>query len=390
MIPPRTAPTVMRAIISACDIISPTAGRKVLGQGAWCRARSTNKPGDRPRPVAGSARVDSEFDQEELGQCADGRRSRSGQHPRPYDSSRDAPADGRHLAHAPHAHDRPGDGVGGRDWDAQGSREEQRDGPARFDAEPTDRLELGDLHAHRLDDAPPARERSEPHRPLAGQHHPEWDRGRMAGWSLVPAARTPALTSAMTMIPIVFCASFPPWPREYSEAERSCARRKCLSMTRCEKRPKNTMTSDIRTKPNQVSRSHGTAPTSPAATSGDVTICASTTGSAEDVVVGLVSVKLGGTKARSASEPVGSSRAPVISPRKSLAAATTVRSHAKPAGYLVEEPGWRVARLRERQRIAVEGERAREVAGRPTLHASAERAMGRLSRTLDPCSARLR
>jgi hypothetical protein len=38
--------------------------------------------------------------------------------------------------------------------------------------------------------------------------------GMPGGWSFVPAASTPVLTSAMTMMPIVFCASLPPCPSE--------------------------------------------------------------------------------------------------------------------------------------------------------------------------------
>ena len=50
---------------------------------------------------------------------------------------------------------------------------EQRDGAAGLGAEAADRLQLGDAHAHRLHDAPAARQRAEAHRGVARQHDPQ-------------------------------------------------------------------------------------------------------------------------------------------------------------------------------------------------------------------------
>src|SRR3979411_2643761 len=43
------------------------------------------------------------------------------------------------------------------------------------------------------------------------------------------AAEAPAAISSIQMIPMVFCASLPPWPRLYIEADTSCMRRNHLS-----------------------------------------------------------------------------------------------------------------------------------------------------------------
>ena len=77
------------------------------------------------------------------------------------------------LRVAPDADDRAGDRVRRRHRDAERGREEQRHRAAGLGAEAADRLQLGDLHAHRLHDAPAAGERAETHRRLAGEHDPE-------------------------------------------------------------------------------------------------------------------------------------------------------------------------------------------------------------------------
>ena len=60
--------------------------------------------------------------------------------------------------------------------------------------------------AHGLDDAPAAEQRAEAHRDVAREHHPE--RQVRIGWPIMPAA-----ISSIQMMPMVFCASLPPWPR---------------------------------------------------------------------------------------------------------------------------------------------------------------------------------
>src|SRR6266545_6224194 len=42
-------------------------------------------------------------------------------------------------------------------------------------------------------------------------------------WNVGPDI--PAANSSIAMMPIVFCASLPPWPRLYSDADTSCSRR---------------------------------------------------------------------------------------------------------------------------------------------------------------------
>src|SRR5207244_2127283 len=46
-------------------------------------------------------------------------------------------------------------------------------------------------------------------------------------WNSLP--RRPCEYSSTAMMPIVFCASLPPWPSEYSDAETNCRMRKARS-----------------------------------------------------------------------------------------------------------------------------------------------------------------
>src|ERR1044072_1997722 len=50
--------------------------------------------------------------------------------------------------------------------------------------------------------------------------------------------QTPPAVSTAVMMPIVFCASLPPWPNENAAAEKSCPRRKILSTRVAEDRRK--------------------------------------------------------------------------------------------------------------------------------------------------------
>src|SRR5581483_52432 len=47
-----------------------------------------------------------------------------------------------------------------------------------------------------------------------------------------PALMRPPAIKSIQMMPMVFCASLPPWPRLYIEADNSCRRRNHLSMRR--------------------------------------------------------------------------------------------------------------------------------------------------------------
>ena len=113
----------------------------------------------------------------------------------------------------------------------------------RLGAEAADGLELRDARAHRLHDAPAARERAEPDGRVADEHDPERDVvGRVR-------CRGSTATSTPAMMPIVFCASLPPWPRLKSAAETSCPLRKNLS-TRCgDQRRKIHITATMMAKP---------------------------------------------------------------------------------------------------------------------------------------------
>src|SRR5258708_32321967 len=85
-------------------------------------------------------------------------RGRNGQDPGPHDLSGHAPADGREAACGTHADDRAGDGVSGRYKDAEGRGREDGDGRSSLGRETSDRLQLRDLRAHRMNDAPSARQ----------------------------------------------------------------------------------------------------------------------------------------------------------------------------------------------------------------------------------------
>ena len=103
--------------------------------------------------------------------------------PGPHDPAGHAPAHRREPARRADAHDRAGDGVRGADADAERGGGVDRDRGARLRGEAVHGLELRDLAAHGVDDAPAARERAEPDRGVGGDHHPERDRefGQVAG-----------------------------------------------------------------------------------------------------------------------------------------------------------------------------------------------------------------
>jgi hypothetical protein len=61
--------------------------------------------------------------------------------------------------------------VRGAHRDAPKDGQQQGGGSARFGTEPVDRAQVNQLLPHRLDDAPAARKRPQPHRRVAGQHH---------------------------------------------------------------------------------------------------------------------------------------------------------------------------------------------------------------------------
>jgi hypothetical protein len=87
--------------------------------------------------------------------------------------------------------------------------QEQRERAAGLGTEAAHRLELGDALAHGLDDAPAAEQRAQADGDVAGPDHP-------GGRHLVAGRRSPEAISSIQMMPMVFCASLPPWPRLYS------------------------------------------------------------------------------------------------------------------------------------------------------------------------------
>ena len=70
---------------------------------------------------------------------------------------------------------------------------------------PPNGWQLRDLRAHRLHDPPAAEHRAERDRRVADQDDPERD--------VEASTRCPVATSVPVMMPIVFWASLPPWPR---------------------------------------------------------------------------------------------------------------------------------------------------------------------------------
>jgi hypothetical protein len=106
--------------------------------------------------------------------------------------------------------------MGGADADAERGRRVDRHGGARLGRKPRDRLQLGDLLAHGVDDSPAARERPSPIAACAAST-------TQNGISNV--ARYPAVNSTPAMMPMVFCASFAPCIRLKPAAETSWSRR---------------------------------------------------------------------------------------------------------------------------------------------------------------------
>ena len=91
-----------------------------------------------------------------------------GDEPGDDDVAGDAPAHRRGAPRGADAHDAAGDGVGGRDRDAEPGRAEQHDRAAELGAGALARRDPGDLRAHRVDDPPAAQQGAEAHRRLAG------------------------------------------------------------------------------------------------------------------------------------------------------------------------------------------------------------------------------
>ena len=99
----------------------------------------------------------------------------------------------------------------GRERIAEVRRREDRDARRRLRREALRRLEVGHARAERPDHAPAARERPGCDGGRADDLHPERDASS--------APRRPAATSARTITPIVFCASFVPCASATSELE---------------------------------------------------------------------------------------------------------------------------------------------------------------------------
>ena len=85
------------------------------------------------------------------------------------------------------------------------------------------RLKLGDVLPHGLDDTPATKHGSQADGGIATQHHPI---GRQLGIGGTVASGN----QQHQMMPMVFCASLPPWPRLYAQpiaiadAETTCPR----------------------------------------------------------------------------------------------------------------------------------------------------------------------
>ena len=98
---------------------------------------------------------------------------------------------------------------------------DDRGGGGGFGAEAADGLQAGDARAHGFDDSPAAEHRAQRDRGVTGEDDPP--ARRVWSWpksSVVVAVRVgrpspawPAAVSSRTMMPMVFCASLPPWPR---------------------------------------------------------------------------------------------------------------------------------------------------------------------------------
>src|SRR5258706_9149319 len=97
-----------------------------------------------------------------------------GQDPGPDDLAGHAPADGREPPGGADADDRAGDGMGGRDRDAVVRGDEDRGRGAALGGEAALRLQLRDLRAHGVDDAPAAEERAEADGGVRGENDPDW------------------------------------------------------------------------------------------------------------------------------------------------------------------------------------------------------------------------
>src|SRR5664280_1518711 len=82
------------------------------------------------------------------------RRRRDRQNPGPDNSPGHAPADRRKAVSGSHTDNRAGDGVGGTHWNSSQCGAEQRDGAGGLGAEAANWLQLSDLGAHGVHDAP--------------------------------------------------------------------------------------------------------------------------------------------------------------------------------------------------------------------------------------------
>src|SRR6188508_309638 len=98
----------------------------------------------------------AETDGEVITRGADGCCAGNREHPRPNDALGNAPAHRRERTDAARADDGSRNGVCRGYWNAEATRDEERDGAAGFRANATHGLELGDSHPHRANDAPAA------------------------------------------------------------------------------------------------------------------------------------------------------------------------------------------------------------------------------------------
>ena len=94
---------------------------------------------------------------------------------------------------------------------------DERRGAGELGAGAADRLQRGDPHPHRPHDPPAPRERPEADGRVADEDDPEGNVQRL---------EVPAEKRSTAMMPIVFWASFMPWPNENAAAETSWTFRK--------------------------------------------------------------------------------------------------------------------------------------------------------------------
>src|SRR5207245_9973661 len=103
----------------------------------------------------------------------DERRRGDREDPRPDDAPGHPPAHGREALDGADPHDRARDGVRGADRNAGEGGADQRDRAGGLGAEAAEGAELGDAHAHGLDDPPAPGHRAEAERRVRREHDPE-------------------------------------------------------------------------------------------------------------------------------------------------------------------------------------------------------------------------